>query len=562
MMVRNDDAEPCRELEALRDFYDNGPDMFFSVDVATSLVRDCNLTTLRRLDRTREQVVGKSITQLYHPSCLDTVERAFHELRSTGSTCADGLRVLRSDGSTIPVSLRETAIRGDRGEVSFTRSVWRDESRHQSAFKALRLQAREQAIERRDSLAVLAGGVAHDFNNLLVGILGNAGLALMQIDESSPINGTLQKIESASQRATELVQQMLAYSGRGGSEFETFDIAALVNEMTELLERALNPLARLRLEHDAEASWIFGDVRAIRQMVMNLITNASDAITERGGIVTVRTGRVWADQDFIDELYHAEDLRPGEYGLLEVRDTGCGMQDEVRARMFDPFFSTKQGGRGLGLSAMLGTVRSNGGAIQVETKVGTGTTITVLLPSARAEVASRGDARSSSSPGRTAPSSSAVPLSLQAAGALRQDPAHKRGTVLVIDDNREVCEVLRSCLEASGHEVISATSGTQGIAKFRENADRLIATFVDYAMPYMNGRVVYAHMMRMRADALVILMSGYSREEALEGLKPNAGLHFLAKPFVPTALLAKLESARAAHAAWQLRAKSSSSLQA
>ena len=323
-----------------------------------------------------------------------------------------------------------------------------EQERSRSRVAALELEARLQKAQRLESLAVLAGGIAHDFNNLLVGILGNAGLALMTLPEESPARDIVKGIEIASLRAAELTKQMLAYSGKGRFEVTAIDLSLLVGEMSHLLEVAISKKNVLRLELSEPGPTVEADATQIRQIVMNLMTNASEAIGDRSGLISIITGSVEADAAYLSTMAYGEDAEPGIYGFLEVSDTGCGMSPDVVSRMFDPFFSTKSEGHGLGLAAMLGIVQGHRGAIRVYSEAGKGTTIKVLLPLAATTADRPSDEVRTGRAGR--------------------------GLILVVDDEEHVRAVSKQTLQLAGYEVITAIDGREGLEIFsaRKGPDR------------------------------------------------------------------------------------------
>ena len=220
-------------------------------------------------------------------------------------------------------------------------------------------------MQKLESLGVLAGGIAHDFNNLLVGMLGHAGLALLETPPESPLRDRIQQIETCAVRAADLTNQMLAYSGKGRFLVQPTNLTDVVREMANLLRTAISKSARLDLRLAARLASISGDATQLRQVVMNPITNASDAIGERSGVITIETGMMQATRADLASAYAAA-VDPGEYVYLEVRDTGCGMDTETQQRIFDPFFTTKFSGRGLGLAAVVGIVRGHTGAVTIQ----------------------------------------------------------------------------------------------------------------------------------------------------------------------------------------------------
>jgi len=248
-----------------------------------------------------------------------------------------------------------------------------------------RLDARVQQAQRLESLGVLAAGVAHTFNNLLVGILGNSNLALMYLPEDSPAREHLQQLEKAAQQAAEITRQMLAYSGKGHFVISHVHLTRLAREMAPLLEAVLGPEVNIRYELDPEAPEIRADEGQMRQILFNLVTNASEALQETGGTILVSTGAMQVDRSLLSETFPGDRLPEGRYAFLRVTDDGCGMDAAMQTRIFEPFFTTKFASRGLGLAAVLGIVRGHRGTIRVESQPGKGSSFLILLPSASSQ---------------------------------------------------------------------------------------------------------------------------------------------------------------------------------
>ncbi|MGH2633227.1 MAG: PAS domain S-box protein, partial [Tepidiformaceae bacterium] len=272
-------------------------------------------------------------------------------------------------------------VQQENGQLNGVLLLAREITERKRSEEALR------QAQKLESLGVLAGGIAHDFNNLLVGIIGNAGLALTEISPSSPARETIQDIEHAGRRAADLARQMLAYSGKGRFVVHQVAIADLVEEMTHLLRVSLGKRVTLSYQFAPDLPWVEADATQLRQVIMNLVVNASDAIGDADGVITLSTGRLIVDANYLAEAYMSPDLPPGPYIYLDVEDTGCGMDAETAARIFDPFFTTKFTGRGLGLAAVLGIVRGHHGALKVTSEPGCGSTFRLLLPAADAPAA-------------------------------------------------------------------------------------------------------------------------------------------------------------------------------
>ena len=234
--------------------------------------------------------------------------------------------------------------------------------------------------QKLESLGVLAGSIAHDFNNLLLGILGNADLATLDIPSSSPAKQYLSDIVLIARRAADLCKQMLAYSGKGKFIIEALNISRLVEEIGHLLEISISKKAEINYNLSYDIPYFKADATQIRQVVMNLITNASDAIGDNEGTITITTGIMKCDREFLKDVYCNDKIDEGDFIFLDVTDTGCGMDRTTLDNIFDPFFSTKLTGRGLGLAAVLGILRSHGGACKVTSVPGRGTTFKIMFP--------------------------------------------------------------------------------------------------------------------------------------------------------------------------------------
>jgi len=370
------------------------------------------------------------------------------------------------------------------------------------------LEAKVQHAQKLESLGVLAGGIAHDFNNLLVGILGNASLALMDLEEDSPLREVIADIETTALRAADLTKQMLAYSGKGRFIVRAVDLNALVREMAQLLQTVISKRAVLRFELAADLPLVEADATQVRQVVMNLITNASDAIGSDAGAITLRTGVRSASRATRASSYGDDALPDGLYAFIEVEDTGCGMDAETMGRIFDPFFSTKFTGRGLGLAATLGIVRGHQGTIDVASAPTRGTTFTVLLPF-------------------TGNPEAAVRETI----APRRERFRGTGAVLVVDDDETVRSVAQIMLERSGFTVLTARDGHEGVAMFDDGRAQISLVLLDLTMPTLDGEEAFRAMRRLRPDARVVLMSGYSSQELAARYAAEGLAGFVQKPF-------------------------------
>ncbi|MEP6961525.1 MAG: response regulator [Acidobacteriota bacterium] len=384
------------------------------------------------------------------------------------------------------------------------------------------ISERLQQTQKLESLGVLAGGIAHDFNNLLTGIMGNASLVLEELPADHPHRSSLENVVSAAERAALLTQQLLAYAGKGRFVIQRLDLSDLVRTITNLLHASIPRTVELRLDFRARFAAIEADSSQIQQLIMNLVINAAESIPDgQPGTVRVVTDFEDVDQSTLRQAtFAANDIAPGKYVTLEVFDTGCGMDEEAIRRIFDPFYTTKFAGRGLGLAAATGIVRGHRGALKVLSTPGKGTSFKVILPAVEG--------------------ASAV-----VQPALVDKSLRGSGTILVIDDEDSVRHAAQSILERYGYQVILAENGQAGINLFRGKIDEISLVLLDMTMPIMSGAETLERLRSVREQVPVILTSGYDETEAMSrfvGLK-LAG--FIQKPFTSTMLAQQVGAALA-----------------
>jgi signal transduction histidine kinase len=377
------------------------------------------------------------------------------------------------------------------------------------------LEAQVRHAQRLESLGVLAGGVAHDFNNLLAIILGNLRLALQRIDPDSEAGEKLREVRNAAEHAARLTDQMLTYAGKGTQTLAPLDLSALARDLLELLRSSLAD--RLHLETDLPEGLplVDGDQVQLRQVILNLVTNAAEAVAERDATLTLRTGTMVVGRSHLVGAVGSPDLEPGPVVFLEVSDPGEGMSRETQLRIFEPFFTTKFSGRGLGLASALGIVQGHRGAIRIESRLGEGTRFLVLLPCSGAQSAAAPEARD-------APASRSG-----------------EGVVLVVDDDEPMLRLTTLFLEAAGFEVRTALGGRAALDALGAEA-ALDAVVLDLAMPDVAGPEVLAAIRESRPDLPVVLVSGYGEEVARAQLSEEPNTFFLHKPYEPEVLVGLL----------------------
>lgn len=446
---------------------------------------------------TSEEMIGQTMAPLLPAERTEEEVDIIERIRRGGRVKHIETVRLRKDGKRIPVSLTISPIHDESGRVIGASHIARDISEQ----KQLEEQVRQ--AQKLESLGVLAGGLAHDFNNLLTGVMGNASLALDEGSDPQSIREYIGEILHASERASLLVRQMLAYAGKGPHVVEALDLSQQITEIVALLHTSVSRNVELKLELDPDGLLVEADRSQLQQLVMNLAINGAEAIGEQSGKVTIATGRRESDQE--------------KQVVLTVSDTGSGMDEATKAQMFDPFFTTKFTGRGLGLAAVLGIIRTHRGTISVDTAPGRGTTVTVVLPASSAV--------------RPAP----VPE--------EQMQLRGYGNILVIDDEELVRSLAKFTLERCGYTVELAVNGQEGLDLFAARPFEFAAVLLDLTMPVMGGEEALSGIQRVRPEMPVVLSSGFSEEEARRRFGGRSLAGFLQKPYTATALARKIKQA-------------------
>ncbi len=375
-----------------------------------------------------------------------------------------------------------------------------------SEEEKLQLQQQVHQSQTLESLGVLAGGIAHDFNNILMGILGNAELAEADLSPDSPALERLRKIVDATNRAADLCRQMLTYSGSCSLACENVILPLLVQEIIRLLKTRIPAKTSLRLDFPTQLPSLFADPYQIRQMLRNLITNASEAITHDHGLIIVSANCRRYSCDELAATEFAPALPAGEYISICVEDNGTGMDEDVRRRMFEPFFSTKFVGRGLGLPSVLGIVRAHGGAVAVETTPGRGTSMKVLLPVTQQQ--------------RPQPK---TPVS--------NSPQKQRNTVLFADDEESLREITQATLSRLGFRVLQASNGREAIELYKSHQSEIVVSMLDLSMPEFDGIQTLQELRKIDPHALIVITSGYSEEDIRDRFHHGVPSAVLQKPF-------------------------------
>ncbi len=500
-----DITERKRTEEALRlarFAMDKAADAIYWVREDATIV-DVNEAACRSLGYTCDELVGLRVTDVDARTPPDAWPAIWGARKGGTSLTLESVH-RRKDGTEFPVEVSINHLWF--GDLELNCSFVRD-LRERKRVEDERLHLEQQLLhaQKLESLGVLAGGIAHDFNNILTSIIGNTDLALLHLEPDSPVKDKLERIEQGAVRAADLARQMLAYSGKGQLAIDILDLNRLVEDTLHMLEVSISKKAVLHLDLHQPLPWVEGDATQLRQVLMNLVINASEAIGDQSGVIALSTGCMVCSRPYLKDVWLDENLQEGTYVFLEVADTGCGMGKETLSRIFDPFFTTKFAGRGLGMAAVLGIVRGHKGAIKIHSEPGKGTTFKILLP--------------------------AGPLLAElAAQAPPAEAWRGSGTILLVDDEETVRTVGAELLEEMGFQVLTAEDGGQALEVYRQHPDiRLV--LLDLTMPRMDGEQAFRELRQMDPQVQVILASGFSEYEVNQKFTGKGLVAFVQKPY-------------------------------
>ena len=462
------------------------------------------------------ELLNLSPSSLLHPDDRQRCGESIASLIAGGPEVHTAYRMRTKSGSTVPVEIysRLVELDGVPSVVSVIRDIQERQNLEQERTS---LESKLQQVQKLESLGILAGGIAHDFNNLLTGVLGNSSLALNELSDNHAAYRQVKNIQEAATRATELCRKMLTYSGRGQYVLQSVSLGDLVQDIAHLLKTSISKKTELILDFEENTPPIEGDPAQLGQVIMNLITNANDALDGEPGKIHITTGRTLATREyFASQTFLDDNLDEGEYVYVQVEDTGHGMDADTAQRVFDPFFTTKFSGRGLGMAAALGIVRGHGGAIEVQSTPHEGTRIRVLFPF------------SSSQPAFVTPTS--------INGSDR--------AVLVVDDEPVVRDLVDAILSKEGYDVLSAVCGIQGMEMFKEHQNQIQLVVLDLTMPRKDGRQMLHEIRELSPEVPVLLSSGYHKDEGGKLPKNDPNLAFLPKPYTAEQLIASCRGLR------------------
>ncbi len=495
-------------LEKYADLYEFAPMGYFTLDDG-GVVLEVNQTGLTLLGGSRSNLVGRRFSLFLAEESRDAFNAFLAKVlgKERKAVCEAALwggpphaQWVRIHGCAIETVENEPR----RCRIALTDITGSREAQQDQGI----LQAQMQQAQRMESMGVLAGGIAHDFNNMLMAISGNAGLVLEDLPKNSPARAMVQEIVTVAGRAADLCGQMLAYAGKGRFRMEPLDLSKMAAEMSQMLAVSISKKTLISCRLYEYLPLVRADAAQMRQVLMNLILNASEAVGDTGGSISVSTGIRECDHEYLNRVRTTTMLAEGIYVFLEVTDTGCGMDTATMERMFDPFFSTKSLGRGLGLSAVMGIIHAHAGGIGIQSAPGRGTTITLLFP--RAQVVD-----------------AAKPVPPEVSAGWKG-----KGTVLVVDDEDTVRAVCRRMLQHLGLEVLLARDGREALEIFRKDRDRIGCVLLDFAMPHLDGEETFLELRKIDPEARVILCSGYLLEDIMARFRGEGLAGFIHKPYL------------------------------
>jgi PAS domain S-box-containing protein len=453
----------------------------------------------------REELIGKTLYEVNPMASAEGMKEVWEELRQGGYFSSESLH-RRKDGSEFPVELVTTYVRFDGKEYAcgFARDITERRKLENQLLQANKMEA----------IGQLAGGVAHDFNNILSAIIGYGHLSLMKLRDDDPVKLYIDQILQSSDRAAALTQSLLAFSRKQPTNKELHDFNALIRNFEKFLHRLLREDIEMTIQYSVEQPVIMADRGQVEQVIMNLVTNACDAIPGRGKL-TIDTKVSTIDEAFIRSHGYG---KAGDYAVLSVSDTGVGMNEETKKRIFEPFFTTKEVGKGtgLGLATVYGIVKAHDGFINVYSEPGKGSIFHIYFPLSK--------------------TTNAV---LEPAGQNRVLLKGGSETILLTEDDASLRNLTSVVLRDMGYTVIEAEDGNTAVVRFSENRAAIKLVILDGIMPKMNGLEVYLKISALSPNIRCIFMSGYSGEVFSQDGLPT-GTEFLPKPVKPSELLSKV----------------------
>jgi PAS domain S-box-containing protein len=501
------------ELALFRNLLDNSSDAVFLFSLPSGALVDCNQTACKYIGPLRKEKEERNLEDILDLTSANGIASLLKGNLPASYSQNPYRASLKSTSGHVPIEI--TIGFYDTNDVKYCIVITRDISerlRQEEAQVAFDRQL--QHTQRLESLGVLAGGIAHDFNNLLMGVLGHLDLVMCDLPQNSPLYHHVHSSQATALKIADLVKQLLAYAGKGQFCVEPVDLSASVEEMIDLLKVAISKKIALQLDLDANIPTIDIDSRQLQQVILNLVTNASDSIDDNPGAIAVKTGIQNMDSIPTAEIVYSEIEKNSDCVYLEVRDTGHGIDDQTKQRMFDPFYSTKLIGRGLGLSVVIGIVKAHNGALTLRSEPNKGATFKIIFPCSKIKSSFNQDALRS----------------------INDIICHDGGTILLVDDDAAVLNVAKQMLVHLGYDVVTAENGEQAVRLIESQTGGFKAVILDRTMPKMGGLEALSAIRNIDNSVPIVLASGYSEDDAYSGENKRMLSAYIQKPYTLRAL--------------------------
>jgi len=456
--------------------------------------------------KNEEDILGEEVLRYVAPDYREMVVKRIGEMRQGNKTPLAEEKLMRKNGEIFEAEVQASPIifKGKSAILTISRDITEQK---QATKELMQLRVQLEHSKRLESLGILASGIAHDFNNILAAIMGNAELASLELDKTSKAGKYLMNVEGACDQAAVLCKQMLAYAGKGECEVKLINLNDCLQSVGKMLASTLGNKVTLEIEAATNLPLVQGDPAQFQQVVLNFIVNASEAIGDKKGHIIVESQVVAMNKESLLNYHNGKGMKETDYVSLTVRDTGCGMNQYTLDKVFDPFFSTKNKGNGLGLSATLGIIQQHYGGIGVTSELGKGSCFEILFPVALEQ------------------------KEVKKEQPLVHDSMHGRGLVLVVDDDAAIRSLLKTMLAKLGFDVLDAEDGVSGLELFKQHHQSLRLVLLDMTMPNMGGVDTLRLMREVSHTVPIVFVSGFNEVEVHELPAAERPDGFIQKPF-------------------------------
>ena len=515
-----------KELNSCKQYLDLSPSLFILLDTQGN-IQHLNKSAMETL-KCDSSVIGENwFSTFVMPSDRETLKKYFKKIITEKSISGteDIVHILNLQYEEKTLILRHAPLYDtDEKITGLIYSGMDITNKIQTERERQVVEEKIRQTQRLESVGILTGGMAHDFNNLLVGIIGNADLAMTETPPDSPANYYLKEIIRISKELSHLTQELLTYAGKEKTFVKPISITTLIKNIDTLIELSISKKIIVKYDLDENLPLINADPTHIQQLIINLVSNAAEAIGEKSGVITIITKHMYCDSKYWQTTYFGEHCKEGDYVYLEIIDNGTGISKDIRERIFEPFFTTKFTGRGLGLSAVAGIVQAYHGSIKIYTELGKGTSFKIFFPAINAKTSHRNT------------------TSYTHYTQEQQKSETNKKQILVVDDEKLVRDTVKNMLEIGGYQVLLATNGEEAIDTYTRNQDKIDLVILDMSMPVMDGEETFRELRRINPEVKVILTSGYNEKDVLERFIGKGLTGFIQKPFILSAFLEIIKS--------------------